>query len=52
MSKNEEYLRQNIKGLLQPLAETLLSKRPKDPVSLIKKLKIEFKSNFYFRYCL
>jgi len=33
MSKPEEYLKQNVKGILQPMVKDLLSNRPKDPVN-------------------
>ena len=33
MSKPEDYLRQNVKGILQPMVKDILSKRPKDVVN-------------------
>ena len=35
MSKPEDYLNQNIKGILQPMVKDILSQRPKDPVNKI-----------------
>lgn len=33
MSKSEEYLRQNVRGILQPLMSSVLEEMPEDPVS-------------------
>ena len=33
MSKAENYLRQNVNGILQPMVKDILSKRPKDAVN-------------------
>ena len=35
MSKPEDYLNQNIKGILQPMVKDMLSQRPKDAVNQI-----------------
>ena len=32
MSKEEDYLRQNVKQVLQPLIRELLNERPEEPV--------------------
>jgi hypothetical protein len=32
MSKPEDYLKQNVKGILQPMVKDILSNKPKDPV--------------------
>ena len=32
MSQTEDYLKQNVKGILQPLVKEILTQRPKDPV--------------------
>jgi hypothetical protein len=32
MSKAEDYLRQNVKGILQPLVTDILAAKPKDAV--------------------
>ena len=33
MSKAEDYLKQNVKGILQPMVKDIMSKRPHDPVN-------------------
>ena len=33
MSKPEDYLNQNIKGILQPMVKDMLAQRPKDAVN-------------------
>ena len=33
MSKAEDYLKQNVKGILQPMVKDILSNKPKDPVT-------------------
>ena len=32
MSKPEDYLKQNVKGILQPMVKEILTSRPKDAV--------------------
>ena len=32
MSKAEDYLKQNVKHILQPLVKDLINERPKEPV--------------------
>lgn len=34
MSKAEEYLQKNVRGILQPMVSAVLLDKPKDPVSL------------------
>ena len=34
MLKAEDYLKQNVKGILQPMVKDILSKRPKDAVNI------------------
>lgn len=33
MSKAEEYLKQNVRGILQPMVNAVLSEKPKNPVN-------------------
>ena len=33
MSKAEDYLRQNVKGILQPMVKDILAPKPKDAVT-------------------
>jgi hypothetical protein len=33
MSKAEDYLKENVKGILQPMVKDILTQRPKDPVN-------------------
>ena len=33
MMKAEEYLKQNVRGILQPRVSAVLSEQPKDPVN-------------------
>ena len=33
MSKAEEYLKNNVKGILQPMVSAVLLEKPKDPVT-------------------
>ena len=33
MSKAEDYLRQNVKGILQPMVKDILASKPKDAVT-------------------
>ena len=33
MSKAEDYLRQNVKGILQPMVKDILAAKPKDAVT-------------------
>lgn len=33
MSKAEEYLQKNVRGILQPMVSAVLLDKPKDPVS-------------------
>ena len=33
MSKAENYLKENVKGILQPMVKDILTQRPKDPVN-------------------
>lgn len=35
MSKEEEYLKQNVRGILQPMVKEILSQKPKEPVNFI-----------------
>lgn len=32
MSKTEDYLQKNVRGILQPMVSAVLSDKPKDPV--------------------
>ena len=32
--KAEEYLKQNVRGILQPMVSAVLSEKPKDPVTI------------------
>jgi hypothetical protein len=34
MAKAEEYLKNNVKGILQPMVKEILSERPKEPVNI------------------
>ena len=47
MAKAEEYLKQNVKGILQPMVKEILSSRPKDPVN--KKIYLN-KYNYFFNF--
>ncbi len=33
MSKAEDYLKSNVKGILQPMVKDILTQRPEDPVN-------------------
>jgi hypothetical protein len=33
MQKAEYYLKENVKGILQPMVKDILTQRPKDPVN-------------------
>ena len=33
MSKAEEYLKQNVKVILQPMVKDIMAEKPKDPVN-------------------
>ena len=33
MSKAEDYLKQNVKVILQPMVKDIMAERPKDPVN-------------------
>ena len=35
MSKAEDYLKQNVRGILQPMVKEILAERPKEPVNKI-----------------
>ena len=47
MAKAEEYLKQNVKGILQPMVKEILQSRPKDPVN--KKIYLN-KYNYFFNF--
>ena len=38
--KAEEYLQQNVRGILQPMVSAVLLEKPKDPVNIIINIKI------------
>ena len=35
MSKAEDYLKQNVRGILQPMVKDILAQKPKEPVNKI-----------------
>jgi hypothetical protein len=35
MSNQNDYLQQNVRGILQPMVSAVLSEKPKDPVNNI-----------------
>ena len=35
MSKAEDYLKQNVRGILQPMVKDILAQKPKEPVTKI-----------------
>jgi hypothetical protein len=45
MMKAEEYLKQNVRGILQPMVSAVLLEKPKDPVRKILLSNIVFISN-------
>ena len=39
MAKAEDYLKQNVRGILQPMVKDILAEKPKEPV-IIKIFKL------------
>ena len=48
MSKAEEYLKNNVKGILQPMVSAVLLEKPKDPVKKNYIIKLLFFKHFLY----
>ena len=48
MTQPNDYLQQNVRGILQPMVSAVLSEKPKDPVkkNILYKLNFKKKNRF------